>query len=45
MVWRELRVGIFRFGVGRRAVNDRLQNYYVNDYSFIWSFPFVWVKE
>jgi len=45
IVWRDLPVGIFRFAVGRTAVNDRLQNYYVNDYSFIWSFPFVWVQE
>jgi peptide/nickel transport system substrate-binding protein len=45
IIWRDLPVGIFRFAVGRTAVNDRLQNYYINDYSFIWSFPFVWVQE
>jgi peptide/nickel transport system substrate-binding protein len=45
IVWRDLPVGIFRFAVGRTAVNERVQNYYVNDYSFIWSFPFVWIQE
>jgi peptide/nickel transport system substrate-binding protein len=45
IVWEELPVGIFRFGVGRTGVNLRIKNYYANDYSFVWSLPFVFIGE
>ena len=41
----DLPVGIFRFAEDRTGVNERVQNFYVNDFSFVWSFVFTWVQQ
>lgn len=41
----DLPVGIFRFAVDRTGISERVQNFYVNDFGFYWSFPYVWLQQ
>lgn len=41
----DLPVGIFRFAEDRTGISDRVQNFYVNDFSFYWAFPYVWIRQ
>ena len=44
IVWDELPIGIFRFGVDRAGYSTRLHNFHPNGYGEYWSLPFVWVE-
>ena len=41
----DLPIAVFRFAEGRTGYNERLHNFYPNDYNLLWSLPFVWVDE
>jgi len=46
IVWRDLPILIYRFGVERPAFSDRLRNFFPSSNGGVyWSLPYVWVAE